>query len=161
VGDRGRGVAHTGPTAVPGLPAQDVLDLQLGVDSLRDADAVRDALQDAGFPAHAGHAPRTPADAPGWPQRLHGSADPGRPARLHVREIGSPGWRYALLLRDWLRSDAAARDEYLGVAREAAARNPDDLDGARYDGVEGSWSDAASSRADAWAATSAWVPSLD
>ena len=49
-GERGRGVAHIGSTAVPGLPAKDVIDLQLGVESLADADAVRDALQDVGLP---------------------------------------------------------------------------------------------------------------
>jgi dephospho-CoA kinase len=155
-GERGRGVAHTGPTAVPGLPAEDVIDLQLGVDSLADADAVRDAVQDAGFP----RCPEPP-DAPGWPVRLHGSADPARAVHLHVREVGSPGWRSALLFRDWLRADAAARQEYLGVARAAAARCADDPGAARYAAAQEPWSDGARTRADAWAATSAWVPSLD
>ncbi|MHA6631992.1 dephospho-CoA kinase [Pseudonocardia sichuanensis] len=155
-GDRGRGVAHTGPTAVPGLPAADVIDIQLGVGSPADADAVRDALQDAGFPWH----PEPPGSSE-WPQRLHGAADPGRAVRVHVREVGTPGWRYALLLRDWLRADAVAREEYLGVARDAAARCVDDLDVARWASAWESWCDAARPRADAWAATSAWVPSLD
>jgi dephospho-CoA kinase len=151
-GSRGRGVAHTGSTAVPGLPAEDVIDLQLGVDSLADADAVRDALQDAGFPWHAGvdrDAPE-PTGSAGWPKRLHGAADPGRAVRLHLRVVGSAGWRRELLFRDWLRADPAAREEYLGVAHEAAARCAD-----------GTWFDTAVARAESWAATSAWVPSLD
>src|SRR6185503_11943074 len=87
-GERGRGVAHIGATAVPGLPAPDVLDLQLGVASSDDVNAVRVPLADVGFvPAEAGYA----------------SADPGRPARLRVRVVGSPEWRDALRLRDWLR----------------------------------------------------------
>jgi dephospho-CoA kinase len=162
-GERGRGVAHTGSTAVPGLPAKDVIDLQLGVESLADADAVRDALQDAGFPWHPGidHDNPKPPGARVWPKRLHGTADPGRVVHLHVREIGSPGWRCALLLRDWLRADTAARDEYLGVKREAAARYAADLDASRYAALKEPWFDAALPRARAWAATSAWVPSLD
>lgn len=163
VGERGRGVAHTGSTAVPGLPAEDVIDLQLGVASLADADAVRDALQDAGFPWHPGidHDNPEPPGSPVWPKRLHGSADPGRAVHLHVREVGSPGWRYALLFRDWLRADPAARDEYLGVKREAAARFTQDPGAGRYVEVEEPWFDAALERAEAWAASSAWVPSLD
>ena len=46
-GERGRGVEHIGSTSVPGLLAKDVIDLQLGVDSLEDADAVRSALAGA------------------------------------------------------------------------------------------------------------------
>ncbi|MHA6623025.1 dephospho-CoA kinase [Pseudonocardia sp. DLS-67] len=163
VGERGRGVAHVGSTAVPGLPAKDVIDLQLGVDSLADADAVRDDLQDAGFPWHPGidHDNPKPPGSPVWPKRVHASADPGRVVNLHVREVGSPGWRYALLFRDWLRADAAVRAEYLGIKRTAAERYADDPGVDRYVEVKEPWFDAASDRADAWAATSAWVPSLD
>jgi dephospho-CoA kinase len=162
-GERGRGVAHTGSTAVPGLPAKDVIDLQLGVASLADADAVRDALQDAGFPWHPriDHDNPKPPGSPVWPKRLHGSADPGRAVNLHVREVGSPGWRYALLFRDWLRADPDARAEYLAVKRDAAARYAGDPDAARYVEVKEPWFDAALPRAEEWAATSAWVPSLD
>ncbi|WP_433559141.1 dephospho-CoA kinase [Pseudonocardia xinjiangensis] len=162
-GDRGRGVAHTGSTSVPGLPAKDVIDLQLGVDSLADADAVRDALQDAGFPWRSDIAwdNAKPPGTPPWPKRYHGSADPGRIVHLHVREVGSPGWRYALLFRDWLRADAAARDEYLAVKREAEARYGDDSDADRYVQVKEPWFDAAAPRADAWAASSGWSPSLE
>ena len=53
-GASGRGTAHIGATSVPGLPAMDVIELQLGVASPADADTVRDALQDIGFPALPG-----------------------------------------------------------------------------------------------------------
>jgi dephospho-CoA kinase len=161
-GERSRGVAHTGSTAVPGLPAKDVIDLQLGVESLADADAVRDALQDVGFPWRPDidrDNAKPPGSAP-WPKRYHGSADPGQVVHLHVREVGSPGWRYALLFRDWLRADAAAREEYLAVKREAEARYGGDGDARRYVEVKEPWFDAAALRADAWAASSGWSPSL-
>lgn len=162
-GERGRGVAHIGSTSVPGLPAKDVIDLQLGVDSLADADAVEDALAEAGFPRHPriDHDNPKPAGAAPWPKRFHGSADPLRPVNLHVREVGSPGWRYALLFRDWLRADPAARAEYLEVKRAAAARYAGDSDADRYVEVKEPWFDAAHERAEGWAATSTWVPSLD
>ena len=97
-GDRGRAVAHVGPTAVPGTAAEDVLDLQLGVVDPADVDGLRDALADAGFP---------PGPDP-QPAGRHASADPGRPARVVVCPIGSPEWRNALLHRDWLRAGSPA-----------------------------------------------------
>lgn len=162
-GELGRGVAHIGSTSVPGLPAKDVIDLQLGVASLADADAVRDALQDAGFPwrPDIDHDNPKPPGAPAWPKRFHGSADPGRMVNLHVREVDSPGWRYALLLRDWLRADAGVRAEYLALKREAADRCAGDPGIRRYAELKEPWFDAVSARAEGWAATSGWVPSLD
>jgi dephospho-CoA kinase len=121
-GPLGRGVAHIGATAVPALPSRDVLELQLGVASRADAEALRDALADIGFPRG-----RAPQDLP-----HHAAADPGRPAVLHVRELGSAEWREALLLRDWLRANADAR-------RDWTASRGADLD-----------------RAEAWAADTGW-----
>jgi dephospho-CoA kinase len=159
-GERGRGVSHTGSTAVPGLPAKDVIDLQLGVESLADADAVRDALQDAGFPLLAdltADNPKPPGSPP-WPKRVHSSADPGRLAHLHVREVGSPGWRLALLLRDWLRADPAVRGEYLRVKQGAATARAGDPDTRGYAAVKQPWFDAAAPRAEEWAAATGWAP---
>jgi dephospho-CoA kinase len=159
-GERGRGVSHTGSTAVPGLPAKDVIDLQLGVDSLADADAVADALRDVGFVARpdiTADNPKPPGSAP-WPKRYHSSADPGRPVHLHVREVGSPGWRLALLFRDWLRADAAAREEYLAVKRAAVERHRDDADAGGYAAEKEPWFDAVAPRAEAWADTTGWRP---
>ena len=161
-GPLGRGVAHVGSTAVPGLPAKDVVDLQLGVESLADADALADTLADAGFPAGPGphHDHPRPAGAPPWPKRYHGSADPGRVAHVHVREVDSPGWRFALLFRDWLRADAGARAEYAGVKRVAADRWAADRDATRYVADKEAWFDRAHDRARAWAVSTGWTPSL-
>src|SRR5690349_6123390 len=100
-------VAHVGPTAVPGLPAADVVDLQLAIDPARAAEpvtveAVRAGLDAAGFP-------RLDDTVGDW---HHAGADPGRPLRIAVRVAGSPDWRAALLWRDWLRADEQARSEY-------------------------------------------------
>jgi dephospho-CoA kinase len=152
-GSRGLAVDHIGSTAVPGVPAVDVLDLQLAVRSLADADAIADALADAGFPQRADaedDIPRATAD-----QRLHQSADPGQPVDLHVRVAGSPGWRDALLLRDWLRSDAAERKEYVQLKRQLAAAHPDDR--SAYAEAKQRWFAQALPRAGEWASRTYWT----
>lgn len=148
----GREVAHVGSTAVPGSAARDVIDLQLPVGSAAEAAGLRDALAGAGFPECAG------PGAPSRSLRQHGTADPGRPVHLHVRERGSPEWRSALLVRDWLRADPAARAEYLELRRRAVADSGGDP--SRYAAATGQWLDGASSRMEDWAVTSEWVPSL-
>ena len=157
-GASGRGVEHIGSTAVPGLPAKDVIDLQLGVTSMADADAAREGLEQAGFPACPEIDRARPGTAGPWPKRFHASADPGRAVHLHLREVGSPGWTYALLIRDWLRADAAARAGYLAVKRAAAADAAGDP--ARYVEAKEPWFDDAGARARDWAASSGWLPSL-
>ncbi|RZT85452.1 dephospho-CoA kinase [Pseudonocardia sediminis] len=159
-GERGRGVSHIGSTAVPGLVAKDVIDLQLAVDSLDDADALAGALAAAGFPARPEITADNPKDAEPdparWGKRYHASADPGRPVHLHLRVHGSPGWTYALRMRDWLRADPGARAEYEALKREAAALFGADPDAARYAAHKEPWFDAADTRARTWASSGAW-----
>lgn len=160
VGERGRGVAHIGPTAVPGLPADDVIELQLAVPSSTDIDALRDALAAAGFPDARGTEGDHSPSAGGV--RCHGSADPARPVHLYLREQGSPGWRAALLVRDWLRADSRAREEYLAARHRAQYIDHGGpmccTMGARtwFD----TWSCSVIPRAEEWAESSGWSPSL-
>ncbi|MGM1057783.1 dephospho-CoA kinase [Saccharothrix sp. Mg75] len=138
----GRRVEHIGSTAVPGLAAEDVLGFQLGVASPAEAAELEDALARAGFPR------LTPGEGvvggAGDPERVHAGADPGRPVDLRVRVEGGPAWERAVRFRDWLRADAAARDEY--AALKPAEARP----GGARGGSEESWWSAAEARADAF-----------
>lgn len=158
-GDKALSVDHVGSTAVPGLAAKDVIDLQLAVRSLDDADALADSLAGAGFPALPGFTRDTPKagdpDPEHWRKRTHASADPGRWANLHIRAAGSPGWRYALLFPAWLRADDAARAEYEAVKREAASRFADIPS---YGNAKDPWFAQADGRAEDWAERTGWQP---
>jgi dephospho-CoA kinase len=120
-------VQHIGSTSLPGLPAEDVLDLQVGVRRLTDADeeAFVTALRRRGFARVESVVADTPhpdgADPGRWSKRFFAAMDPGRAANVHVREIGSPGWEFALAFRDWLRADPAALAEYAALKRRLAA----------------------------------------
>ncbi|MGW4245058.1 dephospho-CoA kinase [Nocardia sp. NPDC004722] len=123
-GDRARRIDHIGSTAVEGLAAKDVLDIQITVADLGVADSLRDSLQAIGFPRldHITTDDSKPGTDPAlWEKRIHANADPGRPVNVHVRVDGWPGQRFALAFVQWLRADAAARAEYLEVKRKAEA----------------------------------------
>ncbi|WP_076467711.1 dephospho-CoA kinase [Micromonospora avicenniae] len=151
-------IDHIGPTAVPGLAGRDVIDVQLTVPSLAEADGtIAHRLADAGFPRMPGEwwdDPR-PAGSGRWEKRLHGSADPGRAVNLHVRVADSPGWRYALLMRDHLRADPGQRAAYLLFKQELAASAPD---GADFPTIRDPWFDEEYLRAEEWAAQTGWRP---
>lgn len=158
-GDAAVRVDHIGSTAVPGLAAKDIIDLQMTVRSLDDADKVAETLTRAGFPVLPQFTRDTPRatdpDPEHWRKRTHASADPGRWANLHIRAAGSPGWRYALLFPAWLRADDKARAEYEAVKREVAPRFADIQS---YAVAKDPWLEEAGGRAEAWAAREGWFP---
>lgn len=123
LGERAPEIEHVGSTAVPGMPGKEAIDLQIGVPRLADADDPEfvGALAALGFPRVDDYRVDHPTDAlPDpmlWIKRFHGSCDPGRVVHLHVRELGSAGWQYALLFRDWLRAEPEAAAEYVQVKR--------------------------------------------
>lgn len=161
-GDLVRRVDHIGSTSVPGLPAKDVIDLQVTVGSIADADAIGDQLAAAGFPKHPtidhdNPKPYAP-DPAQWQKRYHGSADPGRIANVHLRVEGTPGWRLALLFPDWLRANPTEATNYLNTKKELATRFTDDDDTENYADAKESWFDEAAIRAEEWAGNTNWHP---
>ncbi|MEO6997708.1 MAG: dephospho-CoA kinase [Terracoccus sp.] len=153
-------VSHIGSTSVPGLIAKDVIDVQVGVRSLGDADsaAFHAVLQDAGYlltPDNTADRPKPGTDVGGWGKRFYGGCDPAQVVHVHVRETGAPGWRFALLFRDWLRSAPAERKAYADEKRRLLTL---DSSTSAYAEAKEPWFDAAYRRADAWARETGWVP---
>ena len=103
-------IEHIGSTAVPGLWAKPVIDIQIGVDDLARFDMAQ--LDEAGFTS----VPDITCDDPfrdtspnpsSWAKKYarYHEGD-RRVAHIHVRQIGHANHRFALLFRDYLRSDA-------------------------------------------------------
>jgi dephospho-CoA kinase len=146
-------VDHIGSTAVPGLDAKDVIDIQVTVASLDIADEIAGALADVGYPRIEQITTDTPhkGDPALWGRRIHGAADPGRPARVHLRVDGSPNQQFALLFTDWLKANPAVREEYLAIKRKA-------LEVPHYTEAKEPWFAEAYGRAREWAGITGWRP---
>jgi dephospho-CoA kinase len=151
---------HVGSTSVPGLPAKDVLDLQLTVSTLDDADAVADALADSGFVRADGEWWDEPQDGSiqRWPKRFHYGADPARPVNLHVRSLETPAWRLSLVFAAWMRANPAERDAYARFKRELADAHETTE---AYTAAKQGWVNAAFRRAESWAQATGWEPAPD
>jgi dephospho-CoA kinase len=158
-------VDHIGSTAIPGMPAKDVIDLQLTVQDLAYADEIAPALAAAGFPRAAGFDTDTPhpaGDDPSrWAKRLHGNADPGQRVNLHVRVRDSQGRRWALLFRDWLTADGPAAAEYAALKRAVAETYARDGAIDRYVEAKEPWLAAAHPRMTEWAERTGWSAGPD
>ena len=116
-------VDHIGSTAVPGMDAKDVIDVQVTVESLDVADELADVLLDVGYPRHGSTSPatfRTTAI------RHCGASEFTEPPIRGGRRMFTSGWTAGptsssrCLFVDWLSANPAVRDDYLAAKRERA-----------------------------------------
>ncbi|MFE4055836.1 GrpB family protein [Streptomyces sp. NPDC059096] len=155
-------VEHIGSTAVPGMAAKPVFDVQISVRDLHEAqDAFAGPLADQGFdlaPYRQDHVPAGSDDDPArWTKRLwirRGHTGPD--VNLHVRAAGSPNERLALLFRDWLRAHPEAVPAYARFKRVLAGAVPDL---ATYADVKDPVVDLVVAVAEPWARATGWQPS--
>ena len=126
-------IEHVGSTAVPGLCAKDVLDVQLCVASLTEAPALAQRLRAAGF-QRGGQVmydefSGLPTDSPELAKHYLREPPGERRMHIHLREAGRFNARFALLFRDYLRASPTARDQYGELKCRAAALFPHSIDG--------------------------------
>jgi GrpB-like predicted nucleotidyltransferase (UPF0157 family) len=110
---------HVGSTAVPGLAAKPILDLQVAVTAIEPVGAYAGSLASLGYLF---------VPEPASPDYHFFAKPPERPRshHLHVCAAGSEHERRHLAVRDFLRAhdDEAAR--YAELKRELVARHPQD-----------------------------------
>jgi dephospho-CoA kinase len=155
-GDRAQRADHIGSTAVPGLAAKDVIDLQVVVDDLDVAAEVAEDLAAVGLMRRPGRWWDNTRDGTTRDKAFAQSADPGRPVNCHVRPADSPTWRDALLLRDYLRDVPGVAGDYARLKRELAAAPHESIDD--YAEAKTPWMRFTLAAADAWAGRTEWTP---
>ena len=163
VGSAAIRIDHIGSTAVPGLAAKDVIDVQVTIADLDRGNEVTDPLRSAGFRQGTEviyDEFRTMSPTDPELRKLYMREPEGyRRVHIHIRELGRFNQRYPLLFRDYLRASEAVRVEYEIVKRRAAELFPDSIDGYLYlkDPVfhiiyEAAW---------LWARSVEWAPDND
>ena len=154
IGDDALRIDHIGSTSVPGLASKDVIDIQVTVASLDVADGWPDPI--GPFQRRPttceDHAPPGEVAGPLWQKRYWSAREP--PAHLHVRQDGRPNQRYALLFRDYLRSDARAARSYEHAKRALAVLCEDT---AEYSEAKDPICDLVMLGAEPWAARTGWT----
>jgi GrpB-like predicted nucleotidyltransferase (UPF0157 family) len=103
-------VEHIGSTAVEGLVAKPIVDIQVAVADIADEDRFVPPLLAAGY------LPRVRERGEHWMFRTL-----ERDVHVHVCAAGGEWERRHLLFRDWLRHDEADRAVYAEAKRQLAA----------------------------------------
>jgi GrpB-like predicted nucleotidyltransferase (UPF0157 family) len=139
-------VEHVGSTAIPGIVAKPVVDVQVTVPDVEDEDAYRPTLESLGWPMRSrepGHRYlRTPSRL--YP-RIH----------VHVSQAGSQWERDHLLFRDYLRAHPAVAAAYAERKREFAVRYRDDR--LAYTEAKTPFIRSTLARAERWAGERGWT----
>jgi GrpB-like predicted nucleotidyltransferase (UPF0157 family) len=153
-------IDHIGSTAVPGLGAKDVIDVQVTVAELAPAEALLAAFAAGGYTLRGPQGDhRPPGDTRAeaeWHKLYLREPEGGRRTHIHVRQAGRANQRYALLFRDFLRADASAAAAYEQAKRALARLHPFDIDA--YLDVKEPICDLVMGGAERWATAVAWAP---
>ncbi|MBP8250862.1 MAG: GrpB family protein [Herpetosiphon sp.] len=104
LGDLALRVDHIGSTAVVGLAAKPVIDIQISVADFEPFERIRQPLEACGY--------RWRADNPDLTKRYFRETPPMPRTHIHVRRLGSWSEQFALLFRDYLRTHPAACEQY-------------------------------------------------
>ena len=148
LGDVAVRIDHIGSTAVPGLAAKPVIDIQVSVRSLEPVDGFRDPLRGLGYVYRADNPERT--------KRYFRESPGHRRTHIHVRRVGTFSEQFPLLFRDFLRNHPGAAADYAAVKRRCAQRFRDDRPG--YVEAKESIVWEAIRQADGWAQRVGWSP---
>jgi GrpB-like predicted nucleotidyltransferase (UPF0157 family) len=151
-------IDHIGSTAVPGLAAKDVIDIQITVAALDDRVIL--AMTALGYTQPEGiwrdHCPPTVEGAETEWHKLLFRPPPGqRRTNTHVRMEGRANQRYALLFRDYLRAHPATTSAYAELKRRLAQHLADPQ---TYPEVKDPAVDLIYFAAEAWAEATGWRP---
>jgi GrpB-like predicted nucleotidyltransferase (UPF0157 family) len=138
-------IEHVGSTAVPGLAAKPIVDIQVSVDDLED---------EGSYVPGIGHAAAELRSRDTRHRYFRPAGDRPRDVQVHVCEAGSDWERNHLLYRDYLRANAAVRDAYASLKLELAATYRDDR--LAYADAKSAFILDALDDARAWAARIGW-----
>jgi GrpB-like predicted nucleotidyltransferase (UPF0157 family) len=157
LGDLAQRIDHIGSTAVPGLAAKDVIDIQITAAALTPP--IELALTSIGYQRlpHITHdhiPPNFPPDQTPWQKWFFKPLPTQRPTNLHVRIAGHPNQRYPLLFRDYLRSHPSAAAAYAQAKLALAKHHPNNPD-AYYD-IKDPVCDIIVTAAESWAKQIEW-----
>jgi len=157
LGDLAIRIDHIGSTAVPGLAAKDVIDIQVTAAALDER--VRSAVTSLGYIQLEGRSdhrpPNSSAPESEWAKWLFIQPPGVRQTHVHVRIQGRPNQRYAILFRDFLRDHPATAQAYAELKRRLALhlRDPEE-----YPEVKDPAVDLIYLAAEEWAASAGWQP---
>ncbi len=141
-------IDHIGSTAVPGMPAEPIVDVQISVASLEPVEPFRAPLEGLGYIFRSGN--------PELTKRYFREKPGARRTHIHVRRAGSWSEQFALLFRDYMRAHTEDASRHGEVKRRLAEQHPDDRHD--YTGAKAPFLWEIMVKADRWSQNTGWEP---
>lgn len=110
-------VEHVGSTALPGVPAKPILDIQIGVASFEAAQVCIEPMQSLGYEYRGEY---------GIPRRHYFAKGAPRTHHVHMLEVDGETWRSMLTFRDALLARPDLAQEYGAAKVELAVTHSND-----------------------------------
>ena len=137
-------VDHIGSTAVKGLPAKPIIDIQVSVSDVELESSYVEPLSAAGYMLRVR-------------ERGHRMLrTPERDTHVHICEAGSDWERRHLLLRDWLRQSAEDRQAYADLKFQLQKQDWESTN--HYADAKTGLIAEIGARAEVWARSTGWKP---
>lgn len=141
-------IDHVGSTAVPGLDAKPILDIQISVAALEPVTAYSLAIEGLLFSWQPDNPDRT--------KRYFREIPGARRTHIHVRKAGSWGEQLTLLFRDYLRAHEQEARSYADLKHHLARLYHQDRQ--RYTDEKGPLIWQIVTRAHVWSQETGWEP---
>lgn len=110
-------IEHIGSTAIPGIPAKPIIDMNIGVKSLRTALLMKKKFKEVGYE----HRPFNPGRTPGelkYQELYAKGPESKRTHYAHVTVYNSNDWNRDLLFRDYLRKHRGQANQYANLKKK-------------------------------------------
>ncbi len=141
-------IDHIGSTAVPGLAAKPIVDVQISVVSFEPLDGYRLPLERLGYVFRAENPERA--------KRYFRESPAQRRTHIHVRRAGSWSEQFGLLFRDYLRTHSDDAAQYAERKRALAEKHGEDRIG--YTDAKAPFIWSVMAKADRWSQENGWEP---
>ena len=154
-------IDHIGSTAVPGLAAKDIIDVQVTVMALGDNELWAIRFKAAGYQPRpdiqSDHVPPWfQGDPREWEKRYVREPALEQSTHIHIRAAGRENQRFAMLFRDFLRAQPRFAALYALTKQRLSELFPESIDDYLY--VKEPVIDLIISAAETWADTNKWAP---
>ncbi|TBY68958.1 GrpB family protein [Rhizobium leguminosarum bv. viciae] len=148
LGTHAKRIDHIGSTAIRGLAAKPIIDIQVSVAAFDPLDSLVEPLKAIGYVWRSANSELTKQyfrESPGQ-ERTH----------IHVRRLGSWHEQWPLLFRDYMRLHVEEHEPYVDLKRSLAAQFQNDRAAYTTGKEDHLWQIIR--RADRWAAATGWTP---
>ena len=141
-------IDHIGSTSIKGLDAKPIIDIQISVQSLEPVNIYQSLLEHIGFAYRC--------DNPDQSKRYFRESPGNKRIHIHVRESGSWSEQFALLFRDYMRSNEGDCRNYAALKYKLAESFRNDRH--NYVNAKEPFIWEAMKRASSWSQDIGWRP---